>query len=64
MFLLTGAGGLRPRFMPSRPAASMTAYARYGFAVGSGVRSSARVERPRLLGTRIAAERLPGDQAM
>ena len=42
----------------------MTANARYGFAVGSGVRSSARVERPRLFGTRMAAERLPGDQAM
>ena len=64
MFLFTGAGGLRPRLMPSRPAASITANARYGFAVGSGVRSSVRVERPRLVGTRMAAERLPGDQAM
>ena len=64
MFLFTAAGGLRPRLMPSRPAASITANARYGFADGSGVRSSARVERPRFAGMRIAAERLPGDQAM
>ena len=50
--------------MPSMPAASITANARYGFVVGSGVRSSTRVERPRFDGMRIAAERLPGDQAM
>ena len=64
MLRLTGSGGMSPRLMPSRPAASMHASARYGFAVGSGVRSSIRVERPRLAGTRMAAERLPGDQAM
>jgi hypothetical protein len=50
--------------MPSRPAASITAKARYGFALGSGVRSSARVALRRFAGMRIAAERLPGDQAM
>ena len=42
----------------------MQASARYGLAVGSGVRSSIRVERPRLAGTRIAADLLPGDHAM
>ena len=64
MLRLTGSGGVSPLVIPSSPASSMQASARYGLAVGSGVRSSMRVERPRLAGTRIAAERLPGDQAM
>ena len=64
MLTLTGAGGRRPRRTPSSPACSRHANARYGLAVGSGVRSSARVEWPRLAGMRIAAERLPGDHAM
>ena len=44
--------------MPSSPAASITASARYGFAAGSGVRSSTRVPGPRRSGTRSIGERL------
>jgi hypothetical protein len=47
--------------MPSRPAASMTANARYGLAAGSGLRSSARtvLSLPcTYRGTRISAVRL------
>ena len=38
------AGRSSPRSMPSRPAASVTAFTRYGLAMGSGLRSSMRVE--------------------
>jgi hypothetical protein len=46
--------------MPSRPAISMAAKARYGFAVASGHRNSIRFALGELeyIGMRIAAERL------
>ena len=53
--------------MPSRPAASMQAKARYGLEDGSGQRSSMRVEFswPWLIcGMRISAERLMRAQPM
>ena len=53
--------------MPSRPAASIAANARYGLQLGSGQRSSSRVAsgRPRLAcGMRISAERLMRAQLM
>lgn len=40
--LLGGSSSLRS--MPSRPAASVTALTRYGLAMGSGLRSSMRVD--------------------
>jgi len=60
-FSSIGSGGVRPRSIPSIPAASMTAKARYGLQDGSGQRSSTRVAAvwpPRIEGTRIRAERL------
>jgi hypothetical protein len=49
--------------MPSSPAASITASARYGLAAGSGERTSTRVPVPRRSGTRMSGERLRIDQA-
>ena len=61
MFSSTGAGAGVFFSTPSSPAASMTANARYGFALGSGQRSSARTafSRPFVMrGMRMSAERL------
>ena len=50
--------------MPSRPARSITASARYGLHDGSGIRSSTRVAAPRAAGTRTSGLRFFSDHAM
>ena len=50
--------------MPSSPARSITASARYGLQEGSGMRSSMRVSAPRAAGTRTSGLRLRCDQAI
>jgi hypothetical protein len=60
-------GGSSLRSMPSSPAASITAKARYGLQLGSGQRSSQRVLRVRpgvMRGMRISALRLVRPQEM
>src|SRR3954466_16412713 len=64
MFLFTGGPGSNSRSMPSRPARSITASARYGLHDGSGIRSSMRVFAPRDVGTRISGLRLRSDHAI
>src|SRR5207244_9907608 len=56
MFLFTGSPGSIRSWMPSRPAASCTAIARYGLAQGSGMRFSQRVASPRWAGTRMRGD--------
>ena len=50
--------------MPSRPARSITASARYGLQEGSGMRSSMRVLCAARAGTRTSGLRLCSDHAM
>ena len=64
MFLLTGAPGIESLSMPSRPARSIAANARYGLHEGSGMRSSMRVAAPRVAGMRTSGLRLRSDHAM
>ncbi len=63
MFVSTGSRWSAFVSSPSSPAASCTARARYGFAEGSGIRSSSRVPVPRRSGMRINGDRLCIDQA-
>lgn len=63
-FSAISSGGVRPRSMPSSPAARQAANARYGLQDGSGLRSSSRVSCPRGAGMRMRAERLDEDHAM
>ena len=49
---------------PSRPAVKIAAIAKYGFADGSTLRNSIRVEMPRDSGIRINGERLRADHAI
>src|SRR3954468_7912704 len=63
-FLSTGSPGWILFCTPSRPAISMAAKARYGFAVGSGKRTSTRRALALLTyGMRHAAERLRAEYA-
>src|SRR3954452_9261766 len=64
MFLFTGGPGSRLRSIPSRPARSITASARYGLHDGSGIRSSILVVAPRDAGTRTRGLRLRSDHAI
>jgi hypothetical protein len=50
--------------MPSSPARSIAAKARYGLQDESGIRSSIRVSEPRGAGMRMRGLRLRSDQAM
>ena len=50
--------------MPSSPARSITASARYGLHDGSGMRSSMRVAVPRAAGTRTSGLRFFSDHAI
>ena len=50
--------------MPSSPARSIAANARYGLHDGSGIRSSMRVSSPRDEGMRMSGLRFRSDQAM
>ncbi len=63
MFLSTGSPGSSRRSTPSRPAAIITPSARYGLQDGSGMRTSQRVDMPRLAGTRTSGLRFFSDQA-
>jgi len=64
MFSRTGSGAERPFSMPSSPACSITASARYGLLDGSGERSSIReAAGTRAAGFRTRAERLTSLQA-
>ena len=49
----TGSGHFMSLSMPSMPAAMIIANARYGFASGSGERSSKRLKSPLAAGMRI-----------
>ena len=60
----TAGGGTSPRLTPSRPAAIVTANARYGFALGSAERSSILVPLPRAAGTRMSGLLFCADHAM
>src|SRR3954469_5145730 len=61
MFLLIGGPGSIFLSIPSRPARSITASARYGLHDGSGIRSSMRVPVPRVAGTRTSGLRFFSD---
>ena len=65
MFLSTGSPGSILFLMPSIPAISIAANARYGLHDGSGQRNSARLALglSEYIGMRTAAERLRSDQA-
>ena len=64
MFESFAGGGVRPRSMPSRPAKRLAAISRYGFAAGSGLRSSTLVATPLAEGMRMRGLRFFADHAM
>ncbi len=61
---LIGTGASILFFTPSNPAFKRTAIAKYGFALGSTLRNSTRVDIPLDCGTRISGERLRPLHAM
>ena len=64
MLRLTGSPQSRPRSMPSRPHASITASARYGLHAGSGIAHlAARAECRAAPGTRTSGDRFFSDHA-
>src|SRR6187402_487769 len=64
MFLFTGGPGSLCWSMPSSPARSITANARYGLHEGSGILSSILVVGPLPAGTRTSGLRFRVDHAM
>ena len=59
-----GAGTSNLRLIPSKPARNTTAIERYGFADGSTLRNSTRVDKPRDDGIRTSGLLLEDDHAM
>ena len=64
MLASTGLGGSILFLTPSKQAARIVANAKYGLQLGSGERSSTRVDIPRFAGTLKRALLLASDHAM